>query len=63
MPFSPVKANMDLTGVEFVHIFENGVTLVNSQIRKKIVFLFYFFFFWSGSESLPLQFFFFLLEK
>lgn len=44
MPFSPVKANMDLTGVEFVHIFENGVTLVNSQIRKKIVFLFYFFF-------------------
>lgn len=58
MPFSPVKANMDLTGIEFVHIFENGVTLVNSQIRKKIVFLFYFFF-WSGSESLPLQFFFF----
>lgn len=58
MPFSPVKANMDLTGIEFVHIFENGVTLVNSQIRKKIVFLFYFFL-GSGSESLPLQFFFF----
>lgn len=62
MPFSPVKANMDLTEIEFVHIFENDITLVNSQIRKKIVFLFYFFF-WSGSESLPLQFFFFLLEK
>lgn len=62
MPFSPVKANMDLTGIEFVHIFENGVTLVNSQIRKKIVFLFYFFF---GQAVNPCRsnFFFFYLKN
>lgn len=33
--FSPVKANMDLTVVEFVLILENGFTWVNSQTRKK----------------------------
>lgn len=33
--FSLVKANMDLTGVEFVHIFENDIILVNSQIGGK----------------------------
>lgn len=32
--FSPVKANMDLTVVEFVLILENGFTWVNSQTRK-----------------------------
>lgn len=33
--FSPVKANRDLSVVEFVHSFENRFTMVNSQTRKK----------------------------
>lgn len=36
--FSPVKADIDLTMLEFVHIFETDSTLINSQIRKKTYF-------------------------
>lgn len=46
--FSPVKADIDLTMLEFVRIFETDSTLINSQIRKKTYFcqamnLFFFF--------------------
>lgn len=50
--FSLVKANMDLTGVEFVHIFENNIILVNSQIGGKKVFF--------VRQRIPTPFFFYL---